>query len=246
MAIPRVLLTLFQLVTRGLRAIFPTKTRQLQIHDLPSSTSAPNTSLEPVPYAAFAPPLNIHQQYHYLHHSPCTIFINRVFYFSCESRASENYATLPLYTTEINENGKKDPWISSKTIAMVAIAVVIALISMQCDYTGCSPIPSPVFWPYHVHFNAFVILIVLAFATSGTGPRLGDYFPLLGKFMEEMGVIVLSIAFGLAIWFVLPLHLRWVSWVSLLPVLSRLVLQSYKALLHYFDNWVKKSWCGEA
>ncbi|ERN16474.1 hypothetical protein AMTR_s00052p00217200 [Amborella trichopoda] len=79
-------------------------------------------------------------------------------------------------TREIYDNGNWDPWISSNTIAMT---IIIALINMHCDYTGCSPTPSHVFSAFSC--SLFVSLVVLTFGSSGTGTRLSHYFPLLGR-----------------------------------------------------------------
>ncbi|ERN18745.1 hypothetical protein AMTR_s00067p00026370 [Amborella trichopoda] len=63
--------------------------------------------------------------------------------------------------------------ISSKTIAAITLAAAVQLVSGQCDYTGCSRIPSAVFSRYPDYFDAFVIFLVLTFASSET--ELGPY-----------------------------------------------------------------------
>ncbi|ERN18744.1 hypothetical protein AMTR_s00067p00024790 [Amborella trichopoda] len=215
--------------------------------------------MSPVPL--FGPSLHMHQQSQQLHHlEPAFLQNPTIYYVFCnfyQSRASRNYEALPLYTREVREHRKKEHWISSKTIAAITLAAAVQLVSGQCDYTGCSRIPSPVFSHYPDYFNAYVIFVVVAFASSGTGTRLAHDFPLLGKFMGEIAVLCVCLAFGLAIWVILPLGLRWISWVSLLPLLpsilpmhpsvfSRQMMQKFRSLLHYFKNWVQKIMFGEA
>ncbi|ERN15907.1 hypothetical protein AMTR_s00039p00221810 [Amborella trichopoda] len=174
-----------------------------------------------------------HQQQHY-HLYPTfvsNLTINFNSFYFCQSRSSWGQ-TLPLYVEQGTVNQRESHWISSKTIAKITLTVAIQLISSHYEHqNGCNDgtlesandgISKTANQWRSACLNAFVICMVVAFAASGVQKDLGRRFPLGGKPSAEMASACLTLAFGLAMWAVLPARFWCTLLISLIPLLASL------------------------
>ncbi|KAL4190577.1 hypothetical protein AMTRI_Chr07g25400 [Amborella trichopoda] len=178
------------------------QTRTTDVLNPPNYT----TSYPPTQLLLSAPPLlhmHQHQQQHYHLYptfvSSSTINFNSFYFYHSRSSWGQ---TLPLYVEQGTVKQKESHWISGKTIAKITLTAAIQLIS--------------------TFINSFVICMVVAFAASVVQKDFGRRFPVGGKLLAEMASACLTLAFGLALWAVLPARFWCVLLISLIPWLASL------------------------
>ncbi|ERN15905.1 hypothetical protein AMTR_s00039p00221040 [Amborella trichopoda] len=194
------------------------------------------TSYPPTQLLLSAPPLlhmHQHQQQHYHLYptfvSSSTINFNSFYFYHSRSSWGQ---TLPLYVEQGTVKQKESHWISGKTIAKITLTAAIQLISSHYEHQngsndgtsksandGISKIANQ--WR-SAFINSFVICMVVAFAASVVQKDFGRRFPVGGKLLAEMASACLTLAFGLAMWAVLPARFWCVLLISLIPLLASL------------------------